>query len=231
MKRTKWITTRIAALAVLVLVGSAVAQTMQGELTGTDKKKTHPFKAQVGKLYQIDMLSDKFDTYLWLQDATGKELMKDDDSGDDGKNLNARLFFAPEAEGEYKIIAGSFGDSGKGSYTLNIHALPEAKLGGETKVKIDNTASMVKGNILFKGLAVKLEAGKSYEFVLKGDNNVIDPILAIGKPGAPKLEAIDDDGGGGLNSKITYSPKTTGLYFVGCGSLGAKPGDLELSIK
>jgi hypothetical protein len=231
MKRTKWVTTRMAALALLLLVGSALAQTMQGELTDAEKKKTHTFKAQAGKLYQIDMTSDKFDTYLWLQDGTGKEIMKDDDSGDDGKNHNARLFFAPEAEGEYKIIAGSFGDNGKGAYTLNIQPLPEVKIGDKTKVTIGANDSKVKGNILFKGVAVKLEQGKTYKLDLTGDNNVIDPILAIGKPGAPKLEAIDDDGGGGLNSRIMFTPKTTGIYFVGCGSLGAKSGDLELTIQ
>ena len=48
-------------------------------------------KMTAGKTYTIDMVSKQIDSYLRLEEASGKQLAEDDDSGG---NLNAKLTLA-----------------------------------------------------------------------------------------------------------------------------------------
>jgi len=79
-------------------------------------RKAYTVKMVVNKTYTIDMVSKDFDAFLRLEDATGKELARDDDSGGD---LNARIIFRCPADGDYRIIATSFG-AGVGNFTLQV---------------------------------------------------------------------------------------------------------------
>jgi len=101
------------------------AAEVNGELTKDDAKDTvrkqslckiFAVKLEKGKTYQIDMVSTMFDAYLRLEDANGKELAKDDDSGGD---LNARILFDCPKEGVYRIIATTF-IGGSGEFTLSV---------------------------------------------------------------------------------------------------------------
>jgi hypothetical protein len=88
-----------------------------------DKRRNHPckihtFKLSKDKTYIIDMESRDFDSYLRIEDVTGKQLAEDDDSGG---NLNARIRFLPPQDAVYQIIAMTFA-GGAGTYTLKVHA-------------------------------------------------------------------------------------------------------------
>ncbi len=78
--------------------------------------KLYAIKLSAGKTYQIDMMSKQIDSYLRLEDAAGKELAKDDDSGG---NLNARIQFNCTQEGTYRIIATALA-GGSGPFTLRV---------------------------------------------------------------------------------------------------------------
>src|SRR5471030_2477049 len=61
---------------------------VEGELVDADAKdkvrqmsycKVYTFKMTEGKTYQIDMKSNVIDSYLRLEDSTGKEVAHDDD--------------------------------------------------------------------------------------------------------------------------------------------------------
>lgn len=69
--------------------------------------------ARAGR-YQLDMRSNEFDASLTLYST---QLGASDD--DSGGALDARLELALEA-GEYLLVAHSYGDTGAGSYSLNI---------------------------------------------------------------------------------------------------------------
>ena len=89
-----------------------------------DKKRNHPCKIHTlelskDKTYVIDMESRDFDSYLRIEDSTGKQLAEDDDSGG---NLNARIRLAPPKDDTYQIIATTFA-GGAGMYTLKIRAV------------------------------------------------------------------------------------------------------------
>jgi hypothetical protein len=82
--------------------------TKEDPLDKVRKKHCRPYDVRMsgGKTYVIDLISKQFDAFLRLEDAAGKELGRDDDSG--GAN-NARIRFKPPADGVYRIIATSFG--------------------------------------------------------------------------------------------------------------------------
>jgi serine/threonine protein kinase/tetratricopeptide (TPR) repeat protein len=79
--------------------------------------KTYPVHFEVGKTYQIDLVSVEFDAYLRVLDDKGVERAWDDDSGG---NLNARLLFQPKQTGQYIIVATSFHPGQFGGFVLAI---------------------------------------------------------------------------------------------------------------
>ena len=87
------------------------------ERGGPSKIYTLPLKA--GVVYTIDMQSTDFDSYLRLLDPKGKQLDQDDDSGG---NLNSRIIFNCSTDGEYQVVATTFGADMKGIYTLQVRA-------------------------------------------------------------------------------------------------------------
>jgi hypothetical protein len=58
------------------------------------------------KTYVIDLMSKQFDAFLRLEDAGGKQLAQDDDSGG---GTNARIRFKAPGAGVYRVIVTSFG--------------------------------------------------------------------------------------------------------------------------
>jgi hypothetical protein len=97
--------------------------TFEGKLSPDDARdrvltksphRVHSVKLLGGKTYQIDLMSEAFDAFLRVEDASGKELASDDDSGG---NLNSRLYFKVPSDGTYRLIATSF-DGKAGPYTL-----------------------------------------------------------------------------------------------------------------
>jgi hypothetical protein len=77
----------------------------------------HLVELSPAKSYVIDLASKRFDAYLRLEDATGKQIAEDDDSGG---GTNARLRFRPRTPGVYRIIATTFDPNTFGAYSLTI---------------------------------------------------------------------------------------------------------------
>lgn len=77
--------------------------------------KTFDIRLDAGKAYQIDMMG-AFDTYLRLEDPTGRQIAADDDGGD---GLNSRMIINIPANGIYRVVSTSF-SGGLGAFTLTI---------------------------------------------------------------------------------------------------------------
>ena len=71
---------------------------------------------KAGQGYTIDLIS-QWDNFLRLEDAQGKQLAQDDDSGG---FPNARIVFTAPQDGWYRIIVTSFSQGASGSYTLKV---------------------------------------------------------------------------------------------------------------
>lgn len=111
----------------------------EGKLTDTDPKdkeqkdsfhKVEIFAMAPGATYTIDLQSKAFDSYLRLEDSTGKELASDDDGGG---NLNSRIVFTPTKQDKYRIIITTFQGGQTGDYTLLIRQADGDKKGEEKK--------------------------------------------------------------------------------------------------
>jgi thiol-disulfide isomerase/thioredoxin len=129
---------------------------VDGELTADDPKdeksplpqmrnqhfKSYTFKMTAGRKYQIDMKSPDIDSFLRIEDPTGKQVAFHDDI-DYPNNLNARILQIAEKDGEYKIIATHVGPK-LGKFTLTV-----VDMGKATPEEIKLTKVMNKvGDIL-----------------------------------------------------------------------------------
>src|SRR5262249_3653825 len=143
-RNTPMKTSLVSTIAALVLCGSCLAPsiragggdqpketlldlTIKDKLTGDDPKDK--FTKQASKVKEMQLTSGhhyistmdeigkkgNLDPFLRIEDAAGKELAKDDDSGGD---LNARILFTPGKDGVYRIITTTL--RGTGGYMLRI---------------------------------------------------------------------------------------------------------------
>jgi hypothetical protein len=195
------------------------------KLTIDLRAKTFLVKLSGGKSYQIDMVSDVIDSFLVVQDDKGMQLAFDDDSGG---ALNARLRLTPPKEGIYKVFAASL--KGAGKFTLTIGAAQPLKTYEVGKgLKIEGKLERGKASIVYQ---VKLTEGKTYVIdMLSPDQKALDPFLRL-LDATGKILAVDDDGGEGLNARITIRAPATGAYQIVATSFGGVGvGDFTLQVK
>jgi hypothetical protein len=89
------------------------------------RHKVETVKLKAGNTYVIDLVktNDMQDPYLYLEDGNMKIQAQDDDSGGD---LNARLVYQPQQDGDYRIIATTLNNS-TGDMNLTVRMLPGKK--------------------------------------------------------------------------------------------------------
>jgi hypothetical protein len=224
--------------------------TIKGTVEGTDDRvtvvrgenklripaKRYQVKMSGGTKYRLEMVSDDFDSFLVVQDADGKQLAFDDDSGG---NLNAKLDFAPPADGTYRVFAASFRGTGKFTLTVSapggggkkpadgkVHTVPKGGLKLEGKVAATDKRVNVRPPNIDKDFPmpakmyqVKMDAGVKYQLLMSSDD--FDSFLVI-QDAAGKQLAFDDDSGGGTNgldAKLDFTPPAAGTYKVFAASL------------
>ena len=173
------------------------------------------------------------DTYLRLYDGSGTtQLASDDDSG---VGFNSRLSYTPGSTGTYYVAAGSFGDSYSGTYTVSVHTDDyAADTGVVGSVAVNGSAT---GIINYAGdhdwFAVSLTAGVQYlideQGSPTGSGTLSDTYMQL-YDGSGTLIATDDDSGVGFNSRLSYTPGTTGTYYVSAEAFGANTGTYTVSV-
>lgn len=201
--------------------------------------KTFPFKLQKGKSYVIDLSSDDFDSFLRIENASGKELAWDDDSGG---GLNSRLRFDPPQDGTYTVIACSY-DLKPGKFKLQIRpaepikdVIPAAREVGKdgftlegklTKDLALDDGRMTKGSPRLLQ-PVKMQAGKTYTIDLISDD--FDAFLRLLNPDGKQV-AFDDDSGGDLNARIVYRCEQAGEFRIVMTNLDRRAGAFVLKVR
>src|SRR5262249_14393602 len=96
---------------------------------------------------------NEFDAYLRLEDAAGKELAEDDDSGG---NLNARIIFSCTKDGNYKVICTCFSEA-TGNFTLSVKkSLQNQTVATLHSLLLGKVAPDFEGDFAVNGKAVKL---------------------------------------------------------------------------
>ena len=205
-----------------------------------------------GKRYQFDVegadtgRGNLADPFLWgLYDAGGQAI-SDARSNDGGVGKNGRVIYTPTADGTYYIAAAGTATM-TGTYTLSVILLGangaseadtdfprDTTTTGRVEVGASATGNIDPGEDL-DGFRVNLEAGKRYRFDLEGADtgrgSQADPILALYGDSFNVSHYIDedDDGGEGLNSRLTYTATATGIYHLEVA--GLDPGTYTLSVR
>jgi hypothetical protein len=175
--------------------------------------KIHVIKMVPGRQYEIRMDSSEFDSYLRLEDSTGKQLAEDDDSGG---NLNARIVFTPTKADTYRIITTTFSSGMSGLYTLTIRpsGAPAESVVLKISPRLVNTdpADKVKQGSYHQVHPVRLRAGKAYKVEMSSSQ--VNPCLRVEDIGEKVLATGDRPGGGAGSATILFRPTRTGTYRV-----------------
>ncbi len=230
----------------------AIGQVMTSQLTASSPVNSDgrryamwSFMGQAGQSVQITMQSGELDSYLILQDQNGNELQRNDDGGG---GLNSRIDYTLPYSGAYRIMAMSFRTSGVifGTYTLSV--VGGAMMGQQPLVQNMANPSGVVGTIgigqqaqgvlsmgdarwdnkPFQAYNFQCTAGQTFTMSLQSswDNYalVFDPM--------GNVVARDDDSGGNLNARVTYTCATTGTYrlAVSVFSTSTTPGPYTMQV-
>ena len=75
------------------------------------------FEARAGEFVTIELMSDDFDSYLYIVGPGLSEPLTDDDGGED---LNSRLDVSFPNDGVYRVVVSSLGGT-FGMFTLRVH--------------------------------------------------------------------------------------------------------------
>jgi hypothetical protein len=114
----------VAGPIALELMGGAGKVT--GDLTAKDEfdavrtqsyRKVYQVNLAARQPYTISLTSADVDSYLRVEDETGRQIAYDDDGGGD---RNSRLNFVPPTSGRYRIVVTTFHARATGSFTLTV---------------------------------------------------------------------------------------------------------------
>lgn len=112
----------------IVNVAGTIAKTDSKDRVRTNMHaRVHEVNLRSGLNYVIDLESGNgapglhnpgyFDTWLRVEDGSGKELAYNDDGGD---GFNSRLTFVPTSDGVYRLVVTTYTAGATGSYTLKV---------------------------------------------------------------------------------------------------------------
>ncbi|ARE40618.1 MSHA pilin protein MshA [Rhodovulum sp. P5] len=203
-----------------------------------------------GTTYEIDLegastgegtLNDPF--FEGVYDSTGS-LISDTSDDDGGEGRNSKLQFTAETSGTHYLSAGAYDDA-TGDYKLSIAALSDAPIEDDYSNDTATTGQVavdggVTGTIETTGdqdwFAVTLTAGETYQIDIVGAeanaDTLSDPYLRgiYDSSGTAIPGMFNDDGGDGSNSRLEFTPDTSGTYYISAGAVGSNTGTYRLSV-
>jgi hypothetical protein len=177
-------------------------------------------------------LQRRADTVLALLDADGNVVSEDDDGGG---GLASRLEVAGNEPRPLFVRAGLLGDGG-GSFELAVEADSQGPPDFPTSISAAAAARPIEPGA---PVAIRLRRGQSAFFRLppgalvvrtEGLRDGTDTILEILDQSGQVL-AEDDDGGGGLASRLAVDAARKGETFVRAAVLGGGPGAFDLVVE
>jgi hypothetical protein len=220
----KFWTASVAAMAFTLIAAPASAQSPwsgAGELTDSDstgdeqhRYDDHTLQLEAGSRYRISVDSSAFDPVarLFRQGSTTAVA-----ENDDGDGLNSRINFTPTESGAYTLRVLAFSGDGRGAYTAGVTTLPPLPpaqpVPWSKRGRIENSDPTTGADSPhYDEYTLRLEAGRRY--ILKVESSAFDPVARLYASGEDNVLAENDDGGDGLNSRISFVPETTGNYTL-----------------
>ncbi len=203
----------------------------QGNVDG--EAATFEVSVPAGSVMQIDvMTTSDLDPIVTVTDAsTGEVIAEDDDGGDD---LNSRVRIRGEDGRRIVISVNSFdatwveaGESYGGSFDLRLatstYTAPVTKT---VTYGARETGSFQGEPSLF---TFNAQAGDMIEVALLSEGD-LDPYLELRDADGETI-ATDDDGGNGLNSRLTHMFEEAGTYTIAAMGFGDSTGDFTMRVR
>ncbi|HYC05968.1 MAG TPA: PPC domain-containing protein [Azospirillaceae bacterium] len=226
-------TYRLAAMATTApaadLPGSALttasltsgAATVIGTIENAYDEDWYAIDLVAGQAYRFDLEGDDTrggtlnDPVLTLRNSSGAVMGQDDNSG---TGSNSRLGFVATVGGRYFVSAES--PFGTGTYRLTAAGFDDV-LGNASTAAVLVVGGSVGGAVDIPGdqdwYAIDLVAGRTYTFELKGADSrsgtLADPDLRLRNASGATI-VVDNDGGTGLDSLVTFAATTSGRYYL-----------------
>lgn len=194
----------------------------------------------VGGSATVDLRSDDFDVVLYVVGPGLAETLFDDDSGG---GCDARLTLTFLEDGPYRVVTTSLAAGITGTYTLRVTERPEpapehgcgdpdpsalAQL--DTEDRTLRMGSVETGRFDFltpsaeerpvQAWALQVTPGEPLSITQRSTD--FDSHLYVVGPDIRGV-ASDDDGAGGLDSRVEITPTTDGPYTVVASALGEGP--------
>lgn len=189
-----------------------------GNITTATQSDWFKVSLTAGSAYEIAASGALANANVAVYDANGNALT----------NGASQTLFEPTSSGTYFIgVAGS----GTGAFNVSVGSVSVDHLGN-----INSTASISVGHSLSGTLAnagqsdwykVTLTAGQQYLFTETG-NSLTNPEVAVYNSTGTQV-AVSADGGANGSSVISFTPTTTGTYFVSASSAGSTTGTYTLA--
>jgi methionine-rich copper-binding protein CopC len=178
--------------------------------------------------FRLNAASTTLDPYLRLLNASGGQLVSNDDwSG----SLNSYIVYTPSTTGAYYLAAQGY-NSTTGAYTISATKLDTvpAAISSTAVLTVNGGArtSTIDTSNDQDWWKVTLTAGVSYDFRLNTASGTLDPILRLLNSAGTQLTS-NDDGGGNLNSLVTFTPQASGTYYLSAQGYNGSTGGYSLS--
>jgi len=208
MKHTTFLI--VVVVLLLLVTGTAVAQeriaigdSVEGTLA-VGERADYLFEAAEGQALIISLQGD-FDTYLYLLDADGNELTRDDDGGE-GTNSRLLGWIAPES-GSYIAQAASFADAEAGDLTLSVNTFDFIELTIGESVTAEFEEGVDTLYFAFEGTTGEIVD------ISVDSGNLLDSKLALLHPDnfiySENLDAI-----GTVDPGLAAVPLDNGQYYI-----------------
>ena len=221
-------------------IGGTSTSTASGTSTA-DQSGAATFLPSLLPTFTVDQIATQLTEGYWA--STSRSERSFDLGADNTLTVDINLL---TTEGQVLAINALEAWSGVSGITFEFFDAPEPGATvsefADAAASTATTASIAVGNS-FEGtlsaagdrdwVAVTLQAGQTYSVSLAGDNSsgeLSDPYLRLYNSSGVQV-AVDDDGGSGYDSLLTFTPTTTGTYYAAAGSYDdGGAGDYVLSV-
>ena len=208
-----------------------------------------------GQSYTIDLqpksnsTAPLLDPYLYGLYSSAGSLISGTTDDDSGAGYGAQITYTATASGTYYISAGGY-SSNTGNYVLSVSSGTSGSSGGATTTT-DLAASTATTGTVSTGasaaslidtaadqdwFSVSLSAGRSYDIGLGGsasnNGSLTDPYLRgiYDSAGTLISATTDDDSGYGNDALVSFTPTSTGTYYISAGAFASATGSYTLTV-
>jgi serine protease Do len=187
-----------------------------------------------GERVSVVMVSEDFDTYLYVLGPGLDGVLTDDDGAG---NLDAKIDLTLPTGGPFTVVAAGLSSGNAGSYEIRVEPPFDANTLATDGRSID-LGQTVTGSLLDSDPTVgDGRTGQAWAFAgITGQRVTIhlsadyDTYLYLVGPGIGE-PLTDDDGGGGTNSQISTTLPGSGTFRIIASSYSSGTGAYSLSVR